>query len=180
MIRRGIIFAGFAASLAVTPAMACSPAELVPMAGVQRGAGCEASWNASPYDMAQVSKARVLAPGFVIQTMTVGNGCMGSRSFVVHDCARSESLVIGGAGYDLYAPEADRKDTALEGRLSRAAGRKNTDLAALRRLASRHGANDFQLVAQGATIDLGGRKVSFECGCKTLFPAKAPENGGAL
>ncbi len=140
------------------------------MSGVMRGAACEASWNASAYDLATVSAARALAPGFVMQNLSSGNGCMGAVSFVIHDCEGGESLVIRAAGYDFYAPDLLQSDAQLETKLTRAAGRKAVDLAALRKVASRHGVTEFTSVSQGAAMEFGGRMISFNCGCKTLFP----------
>ncbi|SEB53084.1 hypothetical protein [Rhodobacter sp. 24-YEA-8] len=170
MIRAGIIFAAFAATLAVSPARACEPAEMKPKAGVLRGDLCETSWIVSPSDQARVSSARALAPGLVLQGLRRGNACMGATSYVIHDCARGESLVMAARGYDLYAPERAASDNRLEEKLYRAAGRKAVDLPALRKVAMRHGVSDFQTVAKGASFAFGGRNISFECGCKTLFP----------
>ncbi len=170
MIRAGFIIATFAASLAVSPAVACSPAPMKPSTVAQHGEACEMSWQVSEYHMVGIGKASALAPGFVWQTTFEGSGCGGAISHVVQDCASGKVMILGENIVDLMDPDSGAALEAFEAGLKKLGAKEGFALDMLPGLAARHGLTKVAGATTSDRLRMSEKTVRLNCGCKTLFP----------
>ncbi|WP_112308907.1 hypothetical protein [Pseudogemmobacter bohemicus] len=170
MIRAGFIIAGFAATLAVSPALACSPAPMKPSSKAIRGENCAVSWQVSEYGTVGISAARPVAPGFVWQETYEGNACNGVVTVVVQDCRSGQVLLLGEAFYDLMQPETSKRLDELLAQVEKAGAKPGFGLSGAQALAEKRGLTRVRAVTTADRIHMSGKSVRLDCGCKTLFP----------
>lgn len=163
--------------LAATPALACSPAPMVPAAKPTLTEGCTVNWAVSEYEMIGLSAAEPLANGYVLQSSYAGNGCTGSVGFVLSDCGTGEVIILSGLGYDLMSPESRKKIEGLEARLKSLAKRGRLTLERAGDEGEKAGMTEARWSDLSGRLELAGKKIALECGCRK-YGSEASRQGG--
>ncbi len=172
MARWRFITTGFAAGLAVSPALAlaCAATRFEPSATATLGGNCALRWPVDPNFELQLSEAHILAPGIVYQQAAKSIGCSADVTHVVQDCRSGEVMSIGSSRSDGMYPETLTAIAALSDELQNAAQAPDFTLAEVRRIGTAHGMIAFDSTTTGGSLRVAGKSMAMDCGCKTLFP----------
>lgn len=170
MARWRFITTGFAAGLAVSPALACDPMVLPLNSAPERGENCAISWQIGEISRAGVDEARAIGPGIVYQQSFEGTACGWTIGHVVQDCRSGEILILGDSITDLMDQTTQTDLNRTTAAVEKAAAKPGFELAALRKTGAAHGMTKFDTATTRDRLRISGKAVDLGCGCKTLFP----------
>jgi hypothetical protein len=180
-MQAGAIMVAAAVAGLSSPAVACSLAPHTPSDVAERGADCSAIWRPDEYRSVGLMPARNLGQGFILQAASDGNGCYAEVYEVVIDCNRAEAVAIGPHQFDLMAAMADPDAVAPLEQVSRKVGvaaKAGTpmSLEVVEQAAADAGLQTRLRLGRRDLLNLNGRRIALDCGCRTFYPGLKPGN----
>lgn len=162
------------AVLLAAPALACSPAEMVPSAKPVRGENCAVSHTVSEIDVAALGEVTKLSNGFLLQESFEGNACYAETSLLVIDCNKGQVALLGPQTFDLMNGGPQGQMEQLGRDLEKLSGKGKLSLDAAAKAGAKRKLPQFASAKTKDRIEMMGRKFALDCGCKTFYPDLKP------